>query len=431
MAKQALSKRHNFAQAERFILSREFFGMKLGLENVSGFLSDIGSPQLDYPSIHISGTNGKGSTAAMLASILTASGHRTGLFTSPHLISLRERVRIDGEDIPKVSVSGFVDRHRRELTRRKLSFFEVVTALALEYFSRQKVDIAVIEVGLGGRLDATNVLRPLLTVTTDVSFDHVEFLGDTLGRIAWEKAGIVKPGVPHLMGLLPSEAERMQRRVCAERSAPVHHLTRAGFRCGGSPGRLDFADNGFRLDGLRLSLLGRHQIVNAALAVKAAALIRRPDLPITKQAVRTGLMNTHWPGRFQVIRRCSQPTVVLDVGHNEKGMRSFVDTFASVFPGRKAHIITGFVRRKQHQRMIDSLAEIAGEFHLTRLATHRSIDVHEVMSALDFHGLPAHRRGSLHSAWCNVLNQAGPDDIIAIVGSHYLVGEYLRKYECK
>lgn len=405
--------------------------MKLGLENVSGFLTDIGAPQKSYPAVHISGTNGKGSCAAMLASILTAAGYRTGLFTSPHLISLRERVRIDGEDLPKRSVTAFVDRHRRELTRRKLSFFEVVTAMALEHFARQQVDIAVVEVGLGGRLDATNVLRPALTITTDVSFDHVEFLGNTLGRIAWEKAGIVKPGVPHLMGLMPADAEQMQRRVCAERAAPVTQLTSDDYRLSNSPNRFDFTSNGYRLSGLRPSLTGRHQITNAALAVKAAIHLQECGFKVTKKAIREGLTSTCWPGRFQVIRRPNRPTVVLDVGHNEKGMRTFVDTFASTFRGRQARVITGFVRRKEHQLMVDSLCEIAAGFLLVPLATRRSTDVRDLMASLDFHGLPVRRSGSLGVAWRKTLEQSSVDDIIAIVGSHYLVGEFLQKYERK
>jgi dihydrofolate synthase/folylpolyglutamate synthase len=429
VAKRELTKRHNFAQAERFILSREFFGMKLGLENVSGFLTDIGSPQTRYPSVHISGTNGKGSCAAMLASILTAAGYRTGLFTSPHLSSLRERARVDGRDIPKRSVSAFVDRHRRELTRRKLSFFEVVTAMALEHFARQSVDIAVVEVGLGGRLDATNVLRPVLTMTTDVSFDHVEFLGNTLGQIAWEKAGIVKPGVPHLIGLMPGKAEVMQSRVCAERGAPMYRLTPDDFRCGHKPDRFDFVENGCRVEGLRPSLVGRHQMTNAALTVKAATLLRSAGFKVSKKAVREGLKRTHWPGRFQIIRRDDSPTIVLDVGHNEKGMRSFAETFSSMFHNRRARVITGFVKRKQHQKMIDSLAEIAEDFHLVPLATHRSTDIRHLTDTLDFRGRPVQRRGSLTSAWRKVLSESGPDDIIAIVGSHYLVGEFLQKHE--
>lgn len=175
--------KHNYVSAERFILSREFFGMKLGLENIGQFLRDVGSPQDRFQSIHIGGTNGKGSTATMLASVLQEAGYRTGLFTSPHLVTLRERVRVNGEMIPKRSVTAFIDRHRRELTRRKISYFELVTAMAFDHFARQGVEVAVVEVGLGGRLDATNVLQPLLTVTTDVDFDHVEILGSSLARI--------------------------------------------------------------------------------------------------------------------------------------------------------------------------------------------------------------------------------------------------------
>ena len=162
-------RKHTYVSAEKFILSREFFGMKLGLDNITEFLDDIGSPQLQYLTVHIAGTNGKGSTASLLASVLRAAGYKTGLFTSPHLVSLRERIRVNGRMISTRSVAAFIDRHRKELTRRKLSFFELVAAMALDHFQRSGVDIAVIETGLGGRLDATNVLAPILTIITDIS----------------------------------------------------------------------------------------------------------------------------------------------------------------------------------------------------------------------------------------------------------------------
>ncbi|HWR83019.1 MAG TPA: Mur ligase family protein, partial [Candidatus Deferrimicrobium sp.] len=195
--------KHTYRQAERFLLSREFFGMKLGLENITRFLDFIGSPQRAYPTIHIAGTNGKGSVAAMLDAILRAAGYKCGLYTSPHLVDMRERIRVNGRKIPAPSVAAFVDRHRPELTKRKLSFFEVMTALALEHFEKTRVDVAVIETGLGGRLDATNVLAPLLTIVTDISHDHMDILGASLTKIAREKAGIIKPSTPHLVGLLP------------------------------------------------------------------------------------------------------------------------------------------------------------------------------------------------------------------------------------
>ena len=205
-------RKHSFVSAEKYILSREFFGMKLGLENITEFLSDLDNPQKKYLTIHISGTNGKGSTASILAAIFQENGYKTGLFTSPHLVSLRERIRVNGNLISKNSVTGFINRNRLELSRRKLSFFELISAMAFDYFSRQKVDVAIIETGLGGRLDATNVLHPILTITTGISKDHSEILGNSLPVIAKEKAGIIKPDTPHLVGLIPKNTFKVFHR---------------------------------------------------------------------------------------------------------------------------------------------------------------------------------------------------------------------------
>jgi len=420
--------KHTYRAAEKFILSREFFGMKLGLENISGFLSDIGSPQDRYPTIHLSGTNGKGSTAAMLASIIQKAGFKTGLFTSPHLVSLRERVRVDGRAIPERSVAAFIDRHRSELSRRKISFFELTAAMAFEHFARVSVDIAVIETGLGGRLDATNVLHPLLTITTDISRDHVEILGNSLSRIAWEKAGIVKEHTPHLIGLLPPPAVAMMRKVCRERHARLYTLSKRSFRSDPESARLSFNDADLHLDSLNLALPGEHQARNAALALRAVSICRKSGLRITKRAIRDGLAETSWPGRFQILKRNGLPTTVLDVGHNEKGVLTVVDTFRRRFPGRRAQIVTGFVKRKPHQAMVDALRKIAERFWLVPLATHRSIDLDELLATIDFGEIPIRRMRSLRQAIDSLARQIPPDDVVLVVGSHYLVGEYLEKY---
>ena len=420
--------KHPYVSAEKFILSREFFGMKLGLENITGFLHDIDCPQDQYGTIHLAGTNGKGSTAAMLASILRASGYRTGLFTSPHLVTLRERAQINGRMIPRPSVTAFVKRHRRELTRRKLSFFEVITAMALEHFARGRVEVAVIETGLGGRLDATNVLSPLLTLTTDISFDHIEILGPTLARIAREKAGIIKPGTPHLAGLLPPEAEKVIRERCRRLKAPLHSLSTHDFRIDTPSGRLDFIHNGSRLERLRPGLIGRHQFTNAALAVRAATILKEQGLRITNNAIRQGLTGVKWPGRFQIIRRRGKPTLVLDVGHNAAGVRAFVDSFQTTFPDRRAHVITGFVKAKSHQAMFDALGEIAADLSIVPLKTRRSIDLDELVAKTDFGAVPFRTAGSLGVAYRRLLKSCSRDDIVIVAGSHYLVGEFIEKF---
>jgi dihydrofolate synthase/folylpolyglutamate synthase len=424
-------RKHTYVSAEKFILSREFFGMKLGLDNITGFLGDIGSPQYQYLTIHIAGTNGKGSTASMIAAVLRAAGYKTGLFTSPHLISLRERIQVNGRRISTRSVAAFVDRHRAELTRRKLSFFELVTAMALDHFRRSGVDIAVIETGLGGRLDATNVLAPILTVITDISRDHMEILGSGLARIAGEKAGIIKPSAPNLVGLLPAEAEKVIRSVCARRRAPFHRIERSEFTLDIPRMRLDFKSNGFVFRGLRPSLYGQHQLRNSALALKAVTLLQQAGLAISKKAVYDGLATTHWPGRFQVSIRRNRPAHVFDVGHNAGGVQAFVESFQNRFPEKKSLMIVGFVKKKEHQKMFDALSSIAGEYALVPLKSQRSVPLDELMEQTNWRGIKVRKFSSLEAAYKELLKKSATDDIISVIGSHYLVGEFFGKFNVK
>ena len=403
--------------------------MKLGLENITQFLEAIGMPQHAYPTIHLAGTNGKGSTAAMIASVLRAAGYKTGLFTSPHLVTLRERMRVNGRMISRGSVTAFIDRHRSELTRRKLSFFELITAMALDHFKRTGVDLAVIETGLGGRLDATNVLAPILTITTDISRDHTEILGTTLKKIAFEKAGIIKPSAPHLISLLPDVAGTVIQRRCSELGAPMYRLCKSNFKTHPTDSSLDFQTNGCRLTNLTTALSGRHQLTNAALALKALTIVDKLGITIPVEAMREGLKQVDWPGRFQVIKHRGRPTVILDVCHNTAGVAAFVETFKARFKGRKAHIIAGFVQRKPHREMFGLLSQIALEFHLVPLKTRRGVDIDELISRVDFAGVPTYRARGLGSAVNRLLKKCLPDDTIVVTGSHFLVGEFLEKFE--
>ncbi|PWB68518.1 hypothetical protein C3F09_11405 [candidate division GN15 bacterium] len=312
--------------------------------------------------------------------------------------------------------------------KKKLSFFELVTALGFDYFARSGVEIAVIETGLGGRLDATNVLTPALTIVTDISFDHMEILGSTLTRIAREKAGIIKPGVPHLIGFLPPAAERVMRTYSRRRHTDLHsvHLKRSTFY----PSRfmLDFISKDLTLKHLHPALLGEHQLKNATLALEALALLRRKGIKISVKAIRDGMTNTFWPGRFQIITRPGKPTVVLDVCHNASGVAAFVRTCRMRFPGRRMPVVIGVVRKKEHQEMFDAFSQVASEYNLTPLKTHRSVSPRELQRTIDWKGIPVRRFGSVRSACDTVVKRASADDIILVVGSHYLVGEYLKTY---
>lgn len=284
----------------------------------------------------------------------------------------------------------------------------------------------MIETGLGGRLDATNVLRPALTIITDISKDHVEILGNSLTKIAGEKAGIIKPGVPNLIGFLPPEAERVIRNTCIERGSPLVRVKKSKLKIDTKRLRLSYATDKFGIDRLSPSLIGTHQLKNTALVLEAINQLNKHRIVrIPKAATVHGLTHTFWRGRFQIIKQDGGPTLVLDVAHNARGMEAFVDSFHRKFPGRKARILVGFVKRKPHQKMFDALSTMALDYAIVPLSTKRTINIDDLMARLRWRGIPKTRYGSVRMAARKLMQSATPDDILVIVGSHYLVGEFL------
>lgn len=402
--------------------------MKLGLENIMEFLHTLENPQDKYKTVHIAGTNGKGSTAAMLASIFKADGYKTGLYTSPHLVDFRERIQVNGEKIRKAAVVEFISLHKKVLQKRKLTFFEVVTALAFKYFADSNVDVAIIETGLGGRLDATNVLSPNLTITTDIDFDHTEILGSTIQKISREKAGIIKSGKPHLVGLLPKQALKVFSDKCREMKSPLVKLGDIQMIPDAKKMSLGFSDRSLSVSQIVPALYGPHQLKNTALVLKAASIFRENGLFVSKKAVLEGIRKTNWPGRFQIVSAPDKPTLVLDVAHNPGGIRAFVESFKIRFPKKKALLLAGFVKKKNHQAIFDRLGEIAREYALAPLKTQRSADTSELVKTVNFRGVLANKFGSVAAGFNYLTKKADSDDIISVVGSHYLVGEFLEKF---
>lgn len=413
-----------------FILAREHFGIKLGLENISNFLNSIDKPHNNFKSVHIAGTNGKGSTAAHLESIVRQAGYKTGIFTSPHLVDFRERIRVDGKQISKQYITAFVRKHKRTIEKHQITFFEVCTALAFSYFAYKKVDLAIVEVGLGGRLDATNTLHPLISVITDISFDHTNLLGDTLEKIAWEKAGIVKTGIPVYTGLLPAEAARKVKNVCIERSAPYFKLKRSSFVANGQPYGFHFSNNDNNVNNLKSSLPGKHQVKNAALAVQLGLGLKQFGYKINKSSLKKGLKNTCWPGRFEIIKSKNKPTIILDVGHNPAGVAAMVDTLKTIYPGRKAHLIMGFVRFKSLKEIIRTLEKIAKSAEVCHLQTYRGTPPEDI-SVHFTRGFPVNHSNSIAESYHKVIKMARSDDIILVCGSHFAVGEFMAEIKIK
>lgn len=359
----------------------------LRLERVARVLSLFGNPQEAFRVCHVAGTNGKGSTAAMIHSVLAAGRHRVGLYTSPHLTDFAERIRVGRRCIARAAVVALV----REIADRtgqaslSLTFFEFATVMAFLHFARQRVHAAVVEVGLGGRLDATNVVQPSVCVITTISRDHERFLGTRIASIASEKAGIVKSGVPLVCGDLPPTARRVIEKIARSRGAPVYRWGRDYSVTPHDHGRFDYRGPTWSMDGLRLPLHGEYQRHNAAVALAAVEVLHR-ELPVRERSVRCGLSAVAWPGRFEVLP--GRPTIILDGAHNRGGVEALVTGTRTLLGNRKVRLLFGSMLDKDWSSMLPALCAVAGEVVLTRTPTERGADPEALKSALP-RGMPA------------------------------------------
>lgn len=355
------------------------------LERVVEFLALLGDPHTAYPKLHVAGTKGKGSVSAMLAAIGVAAGLKTGLYTSPHLHTYRERMQINGEPISRAEMAALLtELHPLIEAHPDLTIFEVTTALAFLYFARQNVDLAVIEVGLGGRLDATNVITPVVSIITSISLDHTYLLGDTLAAIAGEKAGIIKPGVPVIVAPQQPEAREVFEHIAAARNAPLTLVERA-WVCEArehSPHRqrlsLQRRDLPDALEGdYELPLIGVFQRENASVAVAAAAVARDHGMAqFTAEAVRQGLAQTVWPGRMEVLHR--EPLLIVDCAHNAYSAQMLVQSLEEWFPGKRWVLIFGASGDKDLSGMLKALLPISEHVIVTRSYHPRAVTPYQL-----------------------------------------------------
>jgi dihydrofolate synthase/folylpolyglutamate synthase len=413
---------------------------KFDLANMHVLLEALGHPERRFPSVLIAGTNGKGSTAAQLASILGAAKFHTGLYTSPHLIQVNERIRVDGE---LISDAEFAEIHLRvEQTAQKLvvqgllpwhpSFFEMLTAMAFEYFASVRVEIAVLEVGMGGRLDATNVVEPCVSVITDISLDHQNFLGNTLREIATEKAGIIRPkGVVVTLPQHP-EANNVIGNTILERDA--RGVSAVPYVPPVSPGAHEVWDGAsYPLtvlgEEIRIEspLIGRHQLRNTALAIAAALELKQFGFNITAQQIAAGIRQTRWPGRFQVVPATeSDPEVVLDVAHNPAGAWALRAALSQYYEGRPLILIFGAMRDKAIAEMAEVLFPMADHVVLTHAGSPRAATAEQVRQATAHVNTEMTLEPTVESAWHQARALAGKNKVVVITGSIYIVGEALR-----
>jgi len=403
-----------YRDATARLFSLEHWGIKLGLESITRFCRVLGDPQERYVSIHIAGTNGKGSTSAYMDSILRAAGYRVGRYTSPHLRDFRERIFINGQPIPRAWVTAFVKQYWRRIRKERTSFFEVTTALAFAAFARAEVDVAVVEVGLGGRFDATNIVPSSLSIITRIARDHEHVLGHTPGKIAFEKAGIIKPGVPVLTGPLFPEAAAKVRATAEQRRAPLWTATEI-LQDPGAQWVLPLFSERWRVP-----LAGTHQCANLALALAGIALLRTQGIDARHGDVRTGVKNAHWPARFQIAP--GRPTVVYDAAHNPDGLRAVVETWERIFGSRRPVCVFTTRTDKNYREMVSIMSPLAAHWLGCPLPGEPGVARPEMERLARRHGLAFTWADSPRQAMQTARRLAGARGFVLVVGSHYLVG---------
>lgn len=414
------------------LFSLQTFGIKLGLEPITALLEEFGNPHLRFPSIHVAGTNGKGSVSSMTASVLAAAGLRVGLYTSPHLVDFGERIRVNGVAIDDERLARYTQEMLPVIDRLSCTFFEGTTAIAFRHFAEEQVDVAVIETGMGGRLDATNVLSPIACAITSIGYDHMKHLGDTLEKIAWEKAGIMKPGIPTVVGKV---APRL-REIFTDRGAELGaEVIFAEHRCRAVYHAMTFDDltasfiiGGHEISRLMIGLSGRHQIDNARTALSLLSVIsERFGLSdeIIREGMRTVRQRTALRGRFELIRR--EPRVLLDVAHNPDGARVLVDALSSLAGGgRTIRFVFGAVEDKDVDEVMKILAPLARALYAVRAENVRSLPADEIGARSERAGIPTVVAGSVADGIARALADTGSGEVVMICGSFYVAGEALQ-----
>jgi dihydrofolate synthase/folylpolyglutamate synthase len=408
----------------------ERFGIKLGLENIRTLLSRMADPHRGLRAVHVTGTNGKGSVCAYVASALQAAGHRVGLYTSPHLVRFNERIRVDGLEIPDADVLRLWRNMQPAIEstagRNRVNhptFFEVTTAMAFAYFRERQVDVAVVEVGMGGRMDATNVIDAPVAVVTRIGLEHTEHLGRSIGRIAKEKAGIIKRGARAVT--VNQEALPVLEARCNEVGATLHVVGRDVVALAVSQ---DPRGQTVRVSGpfggleLRTPLLGGFQVENVGVAVAALAAAREVGIRVPDDAIAKGIAATAWPGRLQIVRE--HPTVLVDGAHNGPAVRALAASLGDLLAGRRLTLVIGVLNDKDLGAFASSLGPIATRVVACRPATHRAFSAEEVADAFRPHAEVA-TMGPVDRALDAALAAASPDDVVLVTGSIYTAGEAL------
>lgn len=408
---------------------------KADLDNTNLLDAHFGHPHRKFHTIHIAGTNGKGSTSHMIASVLQQAGYKTGLYTSPHLVDFRERIRIDGKKIAKEKVVEFIGRHKELFERIRPSFFEMTVAMAFDYFAGEGIDVAVVEVGMGGRLDSTNIIDPLLSVITNIGYDHVQFLGNSLAEIAAEKAGIIKSNTPVVIGEAVEETKPVFLEKARQMHAPVFFaqelfsILRTDIENGVQLFDIEKKSDGTCIK-IGTDLLGHYQQKNVVIVLAALEVLHHQGtLTFSPQDVEQGLLctsqQTSLQGRWQVLRR--KPLVVCDTGHNAEGFACLLPQIRTV-PHRKLFMVLGFVSDKDVDKVLSMLPGDA-RYIFTRASIPRAMDETLLSDRASQHGLKGETAASVKEAYRRALSLAQEDDMVFVGGSTFVVADVLALHE--
>jgi dihydrofolate synthase/folylpolyglutamate synthase len=409
----------NIDNSLKKLFSLHSFGIKLGLDNINSFLNEIGKPYQKLKMFHVAGSNGKGSTSAFLASIMMEYNYKVGLYTSPHFVRFNERIKINGKEIPDESIASFIDQYDKLIDQFNLTFFEVTTAMAFSYFEANNVDFAVIETGLGGRLDATNVIKPLASIITSISLEHTHILGNSIEEIAAEKAGIIKSGVPVFIGKLPSKAVEVIETKC---SGSVSELFKIAEYVNEKKNSFELYTDELELDDWKMPLRGDYQKYNAALAALVISkILDESDSNIIERGIKDIVKNTGIQGRYEFYQK--HPDIIFDSAHNPEGFRNFLDEFKKdIRKYSKKIVLFGAMKDKAVANMLSLLKEYFDEIHVTTINIERACTINELKEIAGKININVLVEEDPLELVLN-FNQENEKNVLVVLGSMYLLGE--------
>ncbi|HOE91669.1 MAG TPA: folylpolyglutamate synthase/dihydrofolate synthase family protein [Candidatus Cloacimonadota bacterium] len=414
------------------IYQRYSGNVKLGLERIENIFSKMGNPDKKLKGIHVAGTNGKGSTSAISEAMALGQGYHTGMNTSPHLIDYCERFRIDGKNPSYLEILDLHNRFQNIFDENEASFFEISTALALQLFVEKEVDTSIIEVGLGGRLDGTNTFNSTVSIITTVSLDHPKSLGDTIEKIAFEKAGIIKKNTPLVLGNIVENAKQVILQEAKTKNAPVfafnqeYYVKNIVTDTTGTTFDYEFPAKNINLKQIKINLLGEHQATNAATALTAFILyneILQRQIDFTK--LRASLMQVNWFGRMQILH--TKPLVIIDGAHNEEGVKSLISNLKNMFPNRYIRFVVAILRDKKLDIMIEDICHFAQEIYISKNHSERAADLEEQIDVAKKFDIPYFACDDLLSATKTAFAKTKDDEILIITGSLYTISEVLKE----